>query len=580
MYKNGSDVTFTSKIHSNSLITDTGLTLQWYKDTIDISTNINRLIKLKDNNKYSGSKTENLLIRNLITGDKSSYWCIVSTGCGSDTAKVMIGDNIYFKIIKETGDFTDCEGTTCKLRVRVEQYAKGTIEYQWYNPGYKKIVESEKFKGTKTRELTINNVTRKDNNAYYVLVTLKESGYSLRCDHFYVEPTYKPEIMIQPVDFIIKNRENNPTVYGQTYVGVGISNRDICSFRWFRNDTLVRVQWTMFSSNYLLGPNNSTRPAKKTDVGLYKCQISNNCGTVWSDSAWVVWGYEDVEQCEGKQAELVVDELNTETEKYYYKWYYKGKLLKESNKLSGTNTSKLTINNINEEEGGNYDVYAINALTLKEKYLGKVYLMINLSPKIAKELPDTIYKSGKYLKNSPISVKVTGSILFYQIYKENIPYGDVISKESFNIYDEYQVFYYGGSDNDLPDGNYYIKFWNECGEKNSKKFVVLHQPKPVGTNIPDDIISEVDNELYKSERGFSIFPNPTTDFITIDVKPSEGSRVEIYNVMGFLIQPTQLRKDLTPTILEDEVLSIDISNLLPGVYFVKIGNRVEKFVKL
>jgi len=58
------------------------------------------------------------------------------------------------------------------------------------------------------------------------------------------------------------------------------------------------------------------------------------------------------------------------------------------------------------------------------------------------------------------------------------------------------------------------------------------------------------------------------------------SEIEIYDVMGVLIQYTSVE-----TIHELSLQKIDVSNLSPGVYFVKINGSngacsiVEKFVK-
>ena len=69
---------------------------------------------------------------------------------------------------------------------------------------------------------------------------------------------------------------------------------------------------------------------------------------------------------------------------------------------------------------------------------------------------------------------------------------------------------------------------------------------------------------------FSIYPNPAKDYMF--VQPSEGSDIEIFNILG----EKALKVEQTPT----SVQRIDISNLSPGMYFIKIGNRVEKFVKM
>jgi len=92
-------------------------------------------------------------------------------------------------------------------------------------------------------------------------------------------------------------------------------------------------------------------------------------------------------------------------------------------------------------------------------------------------------------------------------------------------------------------------------------------------------LSSIEDNGYSDK--IIISPNPATDYITIDLERCATlqkcgtSTLEIYDVMGILIQTT----NLTPALSEGEGARIDVSLLAPGVYFVKIGDRVEKFVK-
>jgi len=96
---------------------------------------------------------------------------------------------------------------------------------------------------------------------------------------------------------------------------------------------------------------------------------------------------------------------------------------------------------------------------------------------------------------------------------------------------------------------------------------------------PTDVKEEED---YFKTSGEIIYPNPATDFITINLDrwspPSRWtpSEIEIYDVMGIRIHSTP---SASQPHLNEGNLRIDVSNLSPGVYFVKIGDRVEKFVK-
>jgi uncharacterized protein (DUF1501 family) len=76
-----------------------------------------------------------------------------------------------------------------------------------------------------------------------------------------------------------------------------------------------------------------------------------------------------------------------------------------------------------------------------------------------------------------------------------------------------------------------------------------------------------------------IYPNPARDYIEISFpffKGGQGVSLEIFNVLGEKIPPRQT-SSATP---QEGNLRIDISNLSAGTYFIKLGNRFEKFVKM
>jgi hypothetical protein len=91
-------------------------------------------------------------------------------------------------------------------------------------------------------------------------------------------------------------------------------------------------------------------------------------------------------------------------------------------------------------------------------------------------------------------------------------------------------------------------------------------------------INAVEDEL-KTE--FEISPNPVGDFLEISVGTNGPSPLQndirIYNVLGEI----QTTVNPTPALpASREGVRIDVSGLAPGMYFVRIGEKVSKFVKL
>jgi hypothetical protein len=138
-----------------------------------------------------------------------------------------------------------------------------------------------------------------------------------------------------------------------------------------------------------------------------------------------------------------------------------------------------------------------------------------------------------------------------------------------------------------------ISFWNiltksKCYEidlkMDIKKIDLTHDEKGLlvltgdGSltmyDVSNILLTDVKEENVISE--LSIFPNPATDYIEIQpsegCQPSEGSEIQIFDMLGVAV----LSVEQTPS----SVQRLDISNLPPGIYFIKIGNRVEKFVKM
>jgi hypothetical protein len=94
-------------------------------------------------------------------------------------------------------------------------------------------------------------------------------------------------------------------------------------------------------------------------------------------------------------------------------------------------------------------------------------------------------------------------------------------------------------------------------------------------------LSDVAQYNSNNSLEYEIFPNPATDYIEINlntINPTlkggvdEGSDIKIFDILGVNVSTAG-----------GGIIGggrIDISNLSPGIYYIKIGNHVAKFVKM
>lgn len=80
------------------------------------------------------------------------------------------------------------------------------------------------------------------------------------------------------------------------------------------------------------------------------------------------------------------------------------------------------------------------------------------------------------------------------------------------------------------------------------------------------IITGIPNNI--SKKDIKLFPNPASDYITIQFQQSDGYNVQIFSAIGMKVLETEWEE------------KIDVSGLVPGVYLVRVGDKVSKFIKI
>jgi bilirubin oxidase len=85
------------------------------------------------------------------------------------------------------------------------------------------------------------------------------------------------------------------------------------------------------------------------------------------------------------------------------------------------------------------------------------------------------------------------------------------------------------------------------------------------------IVVEKDFDIPLIENSiFSFYPNPVSDIITIDLVHNTADILTIYDISGSVVYVQEISNRST---------EIGLSTLSQGIYFLVVGNKVEKFIK-
>jgi agmatine/peptidylarginine deiminase len=176
------------------------------------------------------------------------------------------------------------------------------------------------------------------------------------------------------------------------------------------------------------------------------------------------------------------------------------------------------------------------------------------------EWQDSLAVVSKVIAYSGADLKQDSLLVYYSI--DGGEYQTANMKPTVNA-DEYVAYIKGYKKNSKV--NYYVFAADESGRK--------RQQPVFGSKDPHSfkIAGEEKIEENKSQD-INVYPNPVTDRLYIDAEVEE---VEVYDVYG--------RHQVTKTSSHQGDLSIDVSRLNSGVYFIRIktdsGDVVRRFVK-
>ena len=109
--------------------------------------------------------------------------------------------------------------------------------------------------------------------------------------------------------------------------------------------------------------------------------------------------------------------------------------------------------------------------------------------------------------------------------------------------------------------------------------ILFHGSCPFTYDIKTPEILSSIYEHQDTEKSISLYPNPSTDFITITLSNKElqpfatTDKVQIFDVLGIEV----ISESIHPMTASHRM---NVEKLPAGVYFIRAGDKVEKFVKI
>ncbi|MCW5884677.1 MAG: T9SS type A sorting domain-containing protein [Candidatus Kapabacteria bacterium] len=575
--------------------------IQWFRVDNGINT------KLHNNDIYDGVNSNILSINTNNLQKNGLYFAEIEGKCNKEETKtVNVIKEINLLAISISG-FEACEGNYESLKSFISNPNNYNLEYQWYKDG-KPIQEKENFKGIFSDELKFEPIYYSDTGKYKLKVTIKGTKFSEFSNEVFIKVGNEPVFVCLRMDTLID--VHTPEYFSgkvENSIWINIfykSNAKPIYFEIFKNGQLIASRHSD-SSVFSLGNisyleclfNNKFIPNKK-DSSSYYVIAYNDCGIAYSDTISLM-------------AQSLCDPFNQ-----FHKL-----CLNEPISIFLDYQPKIPLNELKIVWESNKDSH-FNFETPHES-------LYYTATKDRLELTDL-----KFLDEWRNNASVSYFDLRYRVHR---------SKDGIGLlnYDEFCCFYLKIADIpnikiqpndktlifDSQDTVFQITFDNDFDKNIEVELYfftsILNTPKLIDVGIPqigklynhikkvnyedagyyyavsrysitnDSIICNVTItdtiKLTVIPKGivtgvnelnfrFSILPNPANDYILINlsknsIQPIAEDKVQVFDLLG-LEKISELIPPMTSTHL------LNVERLPVGVYFIRLGTQVEKFVKI
>lgn len=316
------------------------------------------------------SNTQSFNLTSAELADEGFYYCRVSNACDIVYSDSLIIDVVLpVSITVQPLTTTVCEGEDVTFAPTV---TGDSPFYIWMKNDVNMFTEQN-------GSITINDVTI-PNNDYYNLVVYNVCNSDIS-NTVYIDINNIPQIVGQPSNYS------------------GCASDDITLYSYAGGTTEVSYQWYNLNSGIIAGATQDSFvvPSVEGSILSYYCEMTNVCGSVFSDTAVVtielaptfILQPVGVEVCAGEEVSMQVKVSGTEI--LSYQWLLNGANVSGTN-ITGDEASKISFDGITSGQFGLYSCHVSNACGFVISDVAEV--IVNLPPLVAEQPEDVVICEG------------------------------------------------------------------------------------------------------------------------------------------------------------------------------------------
>lgn len=233
----------------------------------------------------------------------------------------------------------------------------GTLSYQWHRDGLP-LTESSEFVGVNTRTLTINNTQNASEGLYHCIASNADG----------VTPSNSARLTVND-PAIISHPLSQALAIGQTAsFAVGAVGSEPLTYRWYKTSPETPLSDSPSKITGATTQNLQILNAQETDENYYFCAVTGADGTFRSNTARLRVGdpvilTDPLSQTVPPGATVQFSVQVAGTPPLFYKWKKDGVGLTNGGRISGADTTTLTITDVRDSDEGNYSINVVGQNT-------------------------------------------------------------------------------------------------------------------------------------------------------------------------------------------------------------------------